>query len=60
MYARKPHWVDAFVGSRVTVEEIAHCLVEMAFTVFCGGPEGGRLSLERAGGRGNCVDEMGQ
>ena len=48
------------VGSRIAVEEIGHCLVDMAFTVFCGGQEGRRLALERTGWRENGVDEMGQ
>ena len=52
MHARKPHWVGAFVGSRIAVEKIAHCLVGMAFTVFCGGQEANDLPLRELEGGG--------
>ena len=37
LHAEEPNRVGAFVGGRIAVEEVAHCLVEVAFTVFCGG-----------------------
>ena len=47
LHAQKPNWVGAFafVGGGIAVEEIAICLIEMAFMVLCGGQESGRLTL---------------
>ena len=59
MHAQKPNWVGALVRDGIAVEEQSHCVVEMTFTVFCGGQESRRLALVRTGGR-CCVDEMGQ
>ena len=61
LHAEEPNWVGASVGGGIAVEEVPHCLVEVAFTVFCGGQECGRLAL---GGTGRWryvagVDEMG-
>ena len=59
MHARKPHWVGAFVGSRIAVEKIAHCLVEMSFTVFCGGQEADDLPLRELEGGGMVLMRRG-
>lgn len=58
----KPNWVRAFVGGRIAVEEVTHCLVDVAFAVSCGGQQGGGLALWGARGRGyvTAVDEMGE
>ena len=37
LHADEPDWVGAFVGGGVAVEEVPHCLVEVAINVFCGG-----------------------
>jgi hypothetical protein len=35
--AKKPNWISAFVGVRIAVEEVTHCLVELALAVLgCG------------------------
>ena len=41
------------LSGRVAVEEIAHCLVEMASTVFCDCQQCRRLALWETVGRGN-------
>ena len=58
LHAEEPDWVSAFVGGEIAVEGASHFLVEMVFTVFCGGQQGGRLAPGRTGGRGYGVDEM--
>ena len=52
MLHAKPDWLGVFVGGGIAVEETPHCLVEMAFTVFCGGQQCRQLALggpERGG-----------
>ena len=52
LHAEEPNWVGASVGGGIAVEEITHRLVKVAFTVFCGGQQCGRLALggpERGG-----------
>ena len=44
----------------IAVEEVAHHLVKVAITVFCGGQERRRLAIEGTEGTGYSVDEMGQ
>ena len=35
--AKKPNWISALVGGGIGVEEVAHCLVELALAVLgCG------------------------
>jgi hypothetical protein len=59
LHAEEPNWVGASVGGRIAVEEVAHRLVKVTFTVFCGGQERRRLAFGGTGGRGYSVDEMG-
>ena len=47
LHAQKPFWVGAFVGSRISVEEI---LVEMAFTMLCGSQHSRQVTLRGVGG----------
>ena len=60
LHTEEPNWVGASVGGGIAIEEIAHRLVKVAFTVFCGGQERRRLAFGGTGGRGYSVDEMGQ
>ena len=53
-------WFSPFVGGGIAVEEVRHCLVEVAFTGFGGGQRCERLALGRSGWRGCGVDEMRQ
>ena len=52
-------WFSAFFGGEIAVEQVAHCLVEVTITKFFGSQQCG-LTLGGTGGRGSCVDEMGQ
>ena len=59
LHAEEPNWVGAFVGGRITIEQVTHCLVEVAFTVFFSGQQCGQLALGESE-RGYSVDEMGR
>jgi hypothetical protein len=60
LHAQEPNWVGAFVGGGIAVEEVAHCLVEMAFTVFCGGQQSRRLALGELEGGGMVLMRWGR
>jgi hypothetical protein len=49
LQGEEPDYVGAFVGGGIAGEEVAHCLVEMSFTVFCGCQQCRRLALGSAG-----------
>ena len=57
LHAEEPNWVGAFVGGGIAIERVTHCLVEVAFTVFC--QQCGQLALGEPE-RGYSVDEMGR
>ena len=58
----KPNSVRAFVGGGIAVEEVTHCLVDVAFAVSRCGQQSGGLALWGAGGWGETpvVDEIGE
>ena len=49
-----------FVGNVIAVDEVAHCFIEMAFAVLNDCQQCRQVTLKRAGGKGNSVDEMEQ
>ena len=55
LHAEVPNWVGASVGGGIAVEGVAHRLVKVASTVFCGSQEYRQLASGGTGGK-----EIGQ
>ncbi|KAF8262722.1 hypothetical protein EI94DRAFT_1704558 [Lactarius quietus] len=60
LHDKEPNGVGALVGGGITVKEVAHCLVEMAFTVFAAVSRADDLPLGKLEGGGIVLIRWGR